>query len=518
MYIRRCRVKQWAKRVVLFGLDGAGTFFEKTPTPNIDRIFSGGAVCRRALTEIPTISAECWGSILHGVDCRRHGLTNWMTGRRAYPSDSPYPSVFRVIREHRPDALLASFCEWANVNTGIIEDGLGVYKVNAVGEELIRAAVDYIDSHDFTMLYFHFDIPDHEGHSHGYGSPEHLASITLADSWIGRITEAIDKRGLLEDAMLLVEPDHGGTPPDERGTGCHGGDSDAEKYVSFFAAGGGICHTELRDMLTRDTAPAILHALGLPIPDTWNSRVPGGMFADVPADLPRPEGLPVKAEEPVLKKEYGVFEEELAGLKPALHLPFTSPDALPEGTGRTGKLYIVDGLRGKAMRFDDGALKVPCPLGGGSVSFTFWMRIDAMEDRMPVLSVRCAENGSAYLCVAATGEDHLVLSALLPGAEKPRHMEVSLPLKRTGTWIFVAGSFDAEAGAAGFSVNFEPFMRQPLSGKKIMRDGKRARLLMGTDDLSAPGQRFPGVLEDVCVYGKALTDEDIAKLKAYYLE
>ena len=43
-------MKAWAKRVVLFGVDGAGTFFEQTPTPNIDRIFKKGAVSRRTLT------------------------------------------------------------------------------------------------------------------------------------------------------------------------------------------------------------------------------------------------------------------------------------------------------------------------------------------------------------------------------------------------------------------------------------------------------------------------------------
>ena len=134
-----------------------------------------------------------------------------------------------------------------------------------------------------------------------------------------------------------------------------------------------------------------------------------------------------------------------------------------------------------------------------------------------MLCVRCAEDGSAWLGVAATGEDHLVLSVRLFDADRPRHMEVGLPAKRTGTWIFAASSFDAEAGVAGFSLNFEPFIRQPLPGKQIVREGKRVRLLLGVDDLSAPGQRFPGALEDVCVYNKALTDEDMAKLKAYYL-
>ena len=270
-------------------------------------------------------------------------------------------------------------------------------------------------------------------------------------------------------------------------------------------------------MLVRDTAPAILHALGLEIPASWNSRVPGGLFADVPENLPRPEGLPIVVNEPRLKPDDGRFLEELAGLKPALYLPFRSFDSLPEGTERMGKLYLVEGLRGRAMRFDDGALSVPCPLEGGSVSFTAWLRLDAVENRMPVLSVRCAEDGSAWFCAAATGEDHLVMSILLCGVDKPRHMEVGLPPRRTGTWIFMAASFDADAGTAGFSLNFEPFMRQLLPGRQVVRDGKTVRLLLGTDDLSTPGQRLPGTLEDVCVYNKALTDADLARLRACYM-
>ena len=49
----------------------------------------------------------------------------------------------RVIRENRPDAELASFCEWGNVNFGIIENHLGVYKVNAMGDELTRKSFTF---------------------------------------------------------------------------------------------------------------------------------------------------------------------------------------------------------------------------------------------------------------------------------------------------------------------------------------------------------------------------------------
>lgn len=511
-------MKAWAKRVVLFGVDGAGTFFEQTPTPNIDRIFKKGAVSRRTLTEMPTISAECWGSMLHGVDCRRHGLTNWATGKKPYPVDSPYPSVFRVVREHRPKAELASFCDWNNVNFGIIEDGLGVYKYHAKDCDLVEPAIEYINHHDFTLMYFHFDSVDHEGHAHGYGTPEHLAMISKNDEYIGKIVSAIEKRGWLDDTMMIVEADHGGTPPDANGRGSHGGDSDAEKYVCFYAAGGGAQHVELHDMLVRDTAPAILHALGLEIPDTWNSRVPGGLFADVPENLPRPQGLPLERKEPQPKPETGRFLQQLSGLEPALYLPFECIDALPEGAEQQGKLYLVDGVRGRGMRFDDGSLSMPCPAASESFSLTAWVKLNAVEGRMPIMGVHCPENPASWLYVVATGEDHLVLTVRTLDAEKTKNMEIGLPPQREGVWMFLAISYDAETGATGFSMNFEPFLRQQLPGKQLFLNGQTPRLFLGRDDAQGPGQQFPGVLDDVCLYRRALSDEDMAKLKAYYME
>ena len=509
---------QWAKRVILFGIDGAGTFFEQARTPNIDRIFRSGAVCRRTLTELPSISGECWGSILHGVDCRRHGLTNWVTGRRPYPPDSPYPSVFRVIREQKPGAELASFCDWNNVNLGIIEDGLGVYKVHAPDRDLVEPAVEYINTHDFTLIYFHFDSVDGAGHAHGYGTPEHLRAIEDNDAYIGRITEAVEKRGWLTDTLILVTADHGGSPPDARGRGSHGGDSDAEKYVCFYAAGGGARHTEIKNMLTRDTAPVILHALGLEIPGAWNSRVPGGLFPDIPEDLPRPEGLPLAVREPEPKPETGLFRTRFAGLDPLVYLPFESFDALPKDAELSGKTYLADGVRGHGMRFDDGALSLPCPIAGGSFTLTAWARLNATEKRMPLVGVHCPEDPASWFYVVATDEDHLVLTVRCRDAEKIKNMEVGLPPERQGVWMFLAVSFDADNGTAGFSVNFEPFLRQELPGKILFTDAQAVRLYLGADDVQGPGQRFPGTLDDVCAVKKALSDEDIVRLKKYYMD
>ena len=64
------------KHVVIVGVDGAGRFFADADTPNIDRIFKNGACTFDMLTAEPTISAQCWGSMLLGVPPEVHKLTN----------------------------------------------------------------------------------------------------------------------------------------------------------------------------------------------------------------------------------------------------------------------------------------------------------------------------------------------------------------------------------------------------------------------------------------------------------
>ncbi|MBQ3860058.1 MAG: alkaline phosphatase family protein, partial [Clostridia bacterium] len=68
------------KHVFVIGVDGAGSFFRETETPRLDEIFGNGAVSYDVLTSNPTISAQCWGSMLLGVTPEVHGLTNSIVG------------------------------------------------------------------------------------------------------------------------------------------------------------------------------------------------------------------------------------------------------------------------------------------------------------------------------------------------------------------------------------------------------------------------------------------------------
>ena len=274
------------KRVIIIGVDGAGDFFKDADTPNIDRIFANGAVCHDALTSIPTISAECWGSMLLGVTPEVHGLTNGSLDI-PYDTKSVFPSVFRVTREKYPDAKLASFCNWNPINTGIVENGIDVFKDTSGDKELSSKICNYIKENDFTLIFIQFDEVDGAGHGNGYGTPGHLAKIAETDVYVGDIYNALEESGQLEDTLIILSADHGGTPQ-----GGHGGTTDAEKIIFIAFAGKTVNKCELCELEVRDIAAITVCALGEEQPVSWTARVPKGLFCDYEGGGERPAGMP----------------------------------------------------------------------------------------------------------------------------------------------------------------------------------------------------------------------------------
>ncbi len=266
------------RHVVVVGVDGAGGWFQQADTPHFDRIFQNGAVTFRALASNPTISAECWGSMLLGVGPEIHKLTNDIVSHRPYPTDSPFPSLFRRIREAMPEAVLGSYCDWDPITAGIVEQNLGVRHDTAHDTELAPVICDYVRAEKPTFLFIQFDSVDGAGHSKGYGTPEHLQRIHEVDALIGDVYRAYCDAGIIGETLFTVIADHGG-----HGHG-HGGWTDEEKYVTFAAAGRTVCRTTLTEMNIRDLAAIVLYALGLdrPVMDEqgWTAQLPPGLFDD----------------------------------------------------------------------------------------------------------------------------------------------------------------------------------------------------------------------------------------------
>lgn len=271
--------------VIVIGIDGAGAFIKEANTPAFDRIFSNGAVTYGAVSSKPSISAECWGSMLLGVDPEVHKLTNEIIGSTEYPADSLYPSIFKRISSAIPNAELGSFCDWSPITTGIIERNIKISTATERDTALTPIICDYIREKKPTFLFVQFDSVDGVGHRNGYGTEAHLKRIEEVDFLVNDIYSAVKDAKILDDTLFIVISDHGGTAPDEEGVGHHGGWSDSEKYVTFALSGKTVQKANIPNANIRDLAAIVLYALGIDAPqfdeNGWTSQIPEKIFDDL---------------------------------------------------------------------------------------------------------------------------------------------------------------------------------------------------------------------------------------------
>ncbi|MBR4765296.1 MAG: alkaline phosphatase [Clostridia bacterium] len=269
------------KHVFIVGIDGAGTFFEKDYMENFHRIFENGAVKYGARTETKTDSGPNWTSILTGVSYFKHGAENGVVSLEQERVFKRYPTIFKIVRDAMPDAELASINNWGAINSGIVEDDIGVVKINIGPDDAtVDAIVDYFnEGHAPAVFFTQLDEIDAAGHAHGSSSAEYEEAMKKADARIGRIYDCLEENGLLEDGLFIVTADHG-----HKETGGHGRFSKLESLSTIAVSGktvvsGGEMDDDVK---LRDIAAISLYALGVE-PTEWNfsARVPGNLFKDV---------------------------------------------------------------------------------------------------------------------------------------------------------------------------------------------------------------------------------------------
>ena len=508
------------KHVVILGVDGGGAFFQKTSTPNIDAIFDKGAVTYEWKAVYPTISAQNWGSMLHGVLPEFHRLTNSIVASMPYDPASPYPSIFRVVREAKPDAVLASFCNWDPVNIGIIEDGLGVHKWNGSNDPAVaEAVIDYLGKEKPTLLFVHFDSCDGAGHGSGYGSTQHLSAITAVDGLIGRIHQALKDRNMLDDTLLMVVNDHGGTPG-----GTHGGDTEAETTVFFGAVGKTVDRdTPIVDGDNRDIAAIAAYALGLECPETWTSRVPTGVFWDVTGGEHKEQEIPVSEDRKHETEETPALSEiqrVLSGHEVLAYLPLDGDEADAFGkvtTSTSGKLYYYDAYYGQGAALDDGDITLEgISVGTGSFSAAFWLKTGGVSGDPSLLSNKDWNDGYLDGFVFSLREDDIKFNA--GGKSRSVRMDVTapLPIDFKEGWMHVALVVDRKAQQVRL---YEDFTLQgrgaiPEALQNVSFDALPLRI--GQDGTGTYKHRLPAQLDEFILTADVLTEADIASLKAYY--
>ena len=505
--------------VVVIGVDGAGAYFKDASTPNLDAIFANGAITYDCLTSNPTISAQCWGSLLHGVIPSVHGLTNDIVSSKAYPSDSSYPSFFRVIRENDESALLASFAGWNPINIGIVENDIGVHKEGGMSDALLTEAIlTYLAQNNPTAMFVQFDEADAAGHSSGYGTSTQLAKIAQIDAYIGRIYNSYAQKGILDETLFIVTADHGGN-----GT-SHGGLTDGEKYVMFAATGKSVVNGTISDMELRDTASIVLHALGYECPETWSSRVPSDLFDGVVAPENRPGNVPGRYHdsEPTPTLGSDGYVTNFVDNNLSVYLPFdgNTNDVCGGSTTEKGSITYTDGYFGQGATLNKGYVALDdLSLDKKSFTVSLWINSNKLTSDPCIFSNKNWDGGKNSGFVISIRKDNGgdIRINYGQGGSLRTDFDISLPADYVNGWVHLIVIVDRENNKLGACIDFGNIksgnIREELQGTSL---DTAYSYNIGQDGRGSYGAALPSTVDEFMIFDGAFTQEDVANLAKYY--
>ena len=532
------------KYVIVIGVDGGGAFFKNTSTPNLDKIFANGAVSYEVLTEIPSISAQNWGSILHGVKAGVHGCTNTNTVQgenedgsidmtvNRFPADSGIPSFLRVIKEAYPDADVASITNWANISYGMVEDGLGIYmpyldtSADNTDRDVTDTVISYVNANDPTAIFVQLNEADTFGHRYGYGTAEHLGKITELDGYIGEIYNAYKEKGILDETLFIVTADHGGTPTKASGAagGEHGGTTDAEMKVMFAAAGKTVQKGSITDMEVRDTAAVVLYALGLEAPKTYTARVPSGLFGGVEAPLERPSYVNTDSDRyhetqstPDVDSE--AFITNILTDKNLLHYFSFDGDAQDLLGGVTAeemlKITYKDAYFGKGINLESGYVSIPeFSFSENSFTVATWLDTRGAAPDPVIFGNKDWGAGKNYGMVLVVNQSgKLILN--VGNGESRYDFSIDLPKDYRDGWCHIMLMVDKENSKLRFIIDFEEVYEKSINATMLEVIYASTFLNIGQD---GTGKYYPltATLDEFMIFDGLLSTEEVASFAEYY--
>jgi predicted AlkP superfamily pyrophosphatase or phosphodiesterase len=269
---------QQPTHVLVISLDGARPdAILQADTRNIQALAARGAVDWEALTVLPSVTLPAHTSMLTGLSVAQHDVD--YNGTQPGCPVLEFPTLLTVAEEAGNRTALVTgkekLCLYRQADT------LDYTFAREGDRSVVDRVLELLDA-DFTVIFAYFPNPDFFGHSTGWMSDTYLNELHNTDFQVGRILEKLDELGLSGETLIILTADHGGH---DFG---HGSDSPEDQHIPWIIAGPGVLPgTALDDVRVMDTAPTVLWALGLPLPDNLS-----GLPIYAAFDLPTLESTP----------------------------------------------------------------------------------------------------------------------------------------------------------------------------------------------------------------------------------
>ena len=504
-------------RVIIFALDAAGTSIEKADTPNFDRIFGDGSITYEARATVPTKSAPGWGAMFYGVQGQVHEIDNAMA-ERYHKGNELYPSIFKLTRDAYPKARAAVFSNWHAIPWGLIEWNYGVdiypSKISTpTMAQVYKQLKNYLNKRKPKLLMVYNGDVDTALHQYGYESKEYLEALKTADDEMGAVYDDLKRRKLLENALVLFTTDHGGK--DKR----HGGGSEEEIRCTFAVAGPGVeNHGVIEDMELQDVAAIVLYALGIEQPEIMTARVPRGIFPGVGGADRKQSRIPETME------KYG--DHQAGTEEPALNLSGALAEKLvyfegfdgDEVKGLNDQAGITEGYFGKGLKlkgsYVETGIKDEAKWTGLTVGFWFCDTGTSEGDPVFITDKDWKSGRNKGFAIAKTG-DRIMIN-IGNGNKFRKDMFWTLPDGYRNKWIHCLVTFDQTSRSAALYCNFERIGNAEVLTTKHNMWTSRVNIVVGQDTTKKYPQQLDAKVDEIMIFSKALSDEEIRELQARY--
>jgi predicted AlkP superfamily pyrophosphatase or phosphodiesterase len=239
-------------------------------TPNLRRLCKTGSYTFWAKTIDYPVTLPSHISMLTGVLPQKHGV--WTNSDWSY-ADIPRPQVPTLFEAAKGAGFTTALVSGKpKFETLAQPNSLDWYYVpqtytGVKDLDLAERAAAIIRSHRPQVMFVHLPGVDAAGHHDGWGSDAQLNAIHTADKALGRILHELQRQSLLDQTVILVTADHGGTGL------SHWQDTDRNTHIPWIITGPGIRKnvdlTQYRDLTvhTCDTFATACHLLKIPLPD-----------------------------------------------------------------------------------------------------------------------------------------------------------------------------------------------------------------------------------------------------------
>lgn len=254
------------QHVVIITIDGLRPdALELAETPNLDALRRAGAYQPAAKAVLPSVTLVNHASILGGMAPAKHGIDwNALDPERGVING---PTLFSVAHDAGlSTAMVVGKDKFKHL---VLPHSVDQYSyAGFLDVQVAEQAIELINAGLPDVLFIHLPDVDSAGHLLGWMSPGQLLAVANTDGVVGNIIAALEEHNYLDNTLLIITSDHGGT-----GT-AHGSDSPEDTTVPWLAVGPGVpAGRQLTTPITAyDTAATALFALKLPIPPIWDGR------------------------------------------------------------------------------------------------------------------------------------------------------------------------------------------------------------------------------------------------------